>query len=449
MAKKQKKILIITNGTRGDVEPFIALAQALQASGHHVTICAPVSFKSAILTEDIPYVYMNNGLPKIVQSEGGRQIMESSASILAYIKSGVQASRLLIPSYRRQVNEAWQAAKRVNPDLIIFNHVAIYGHHIAREMHIPAIAAISSPILVPTDDVPHLLFPQLKLGRYYNRWTYWAFLKIVSLSTRRFIAQWQQRNGLSAIPHTINYYVPSVTHQQPLLVFHHYSPALSPRASDWPSNILITGWWFRRQQASNWSPPKALVAFIKKGPPPIYIGFGSMTATHKTMKRVISEIGKMLATTPWRAVIGQGWSRHDWQELLNDPATKDKIFQLDEVPHGWLFPKMAAIVHHGGAGTTAAAIRAGKPSIICPFFADQHYWARRVRDQQVGLGPLPLKKITAKKLTHALTMVISDKNMVRNTATLSKKIEKEDGVKVAVAIINNMMVNGFNAKHYQ
>ncbi|MDI9313979.1 MAG: glycosyltransferase [Hydrotalea sp.] len=459
----KKKILIITNGTRGDVDPFIGLAQGLIKRGHTPIICAPIAFKNVIMEHGIDYAYMNNGLPKIVKSEIGRSIMESSASVMRYVQSGVRVKAILRPSYRRQLDETYRAAQNTAPDLIIFNHVAIYGYHVARELHIPAMVAISSPILIPTADMAHLLFPQLswlnRFGGWYNRMTYHVFFKIVELVSFFLVREWQVENKFERHSNKIVFYKKAIHRprgdskslskavnklfNKPLTIMHHYSSALSPRAKDWGRNILITGYWFRKDKKRLWQPPKTLVDFIAKckaqGKPPIYVGFGSMTASRKTMQRVITTVGKTVEATDIRLVVGVGWSKHDWQAMaVDNPAVADRIYYLDEAPHDWLFPQMAGIMHHGGAGTTAAAFRAMKPSIICPFFADQHFWARRVRATHSGIGSISLKKINQRNLTAAFHQITTDKKMIANAKKIGAQINREDGVAVAIKLIEAM-----------
>ena len=442
---RKKKILIITNGTRGDIDPFIALGQGLIKRGHQPTICAPISFKNVITDNGIGYAYMNNGLPKIVKSEAGRSIMESSASMGRYVRSGLKMKSVLEPSYRRQLRETFRAAQELSPDLIIFNHVAIYGPHIARQLSIPAMAAVSSPILIPTGDVAHLLFPQLawlkQFGRLYNRLTYYIFFKIVELVTGYLVREWQKENKLPHHSNKIDFYKKNKRQHKPLIVMHHYSTAVSPLARDWDKNIVITGYWFRQDEKKAWQPPKDLVDFIKAGPPPIYIGFGSMTGSRKTMQQVITTIGKVLSKTGTRAVIGVGWSKHDWQAMTtnNHSAMADKIHYLDEAPHDWLFPKMAGVMHHGGAGTTAAGFRAMKPAIICPFFADQHFWARRVRATESGVAPMPLQEINEDNLTAAIKKITTDQRVIANAKKIGAQVNREDGVATAIKIIEKFM----------
>ncbi|MGI9461643.1 MAG: glycosyltransferase [Alphaproteobacteria bacterium] len=452
---RKKKILIITNGTRGDIDPFIALSRGLIKHGYRPTICAPISFKKFITEHGIGYAYMNDGLPQIVKSELGRNIMESSASVGRYVRSGLKSKSVLRPSYRQQLDETLRAASQIKPDLVIFNHVAIYAHHVVRELNLPAMVAISSPILIPTGDIAHPLFPQwkiksthrkglyYKIQRWYNYLTYRIFLLIVEWVSIFFVREWQDANQLKRHSNKIEFYHSAAWLNQPLPILHHYSPALSPRVSDWQNNIIITGYWFYKgdkiSAKKNWQPPTSLMNFIARGKPPLYIGFGSMTASHETMQRLVKTIEQMLEETSYRLVIGMGWSKHDWQKLLANQNIADKIYCIDEVPHDWLFPRMAGVIHHGGAGTTAAAFRAMKPSIICPFFADQHFWARCIAHTNSGVGPLPLKKITKSNLKTAIEKITTDRVVINHAKKIGEKINKEDGVDFTINIIKKFM----------
>jgi sterol 3beta-glucosyltransferase len=211
-----------------------------------------------------------------------------------------------------------------------------------------------------------------------------------------------------------------------------YSPVVVPKPVDWPAWNHVTGYWFL-DEPLGWQPPAELLRFLEAGPPPVYIGFGSMI--HGEPERLTRLVLEALRLSGQRGVLLTGWGGLSTHEL------PEYVFGIGAIPHAWLFPRMAAVVHHGGAGTTAAALRAGIPSIITPFVGDQVFWAERVA--QLGVGPRvgTYTKLTAEKLAAAIHIATTDRAMQARMAALSEIIREESGVDRAVALIQNYLGN--------
>src|SRR5690606_5868344 len=213
-------------------------------------------------------------------------------------------------------------------------------------------------------------------------------------------------------------------------VLYGFSRHVIPRPPDWGPNARICGYWFLEEEAG-WQPPPDLLDFLEAGPPPVYIGFGSMNtrdpeATLELVLDAVRQAGQ-------RAVLLKGWGG------ISDAQLGDDVYSVDAVPHAWLFPRMAAVVHHGGAGTTAAGLRAGVPSILIPFFADQYFWAERVRALGVGPRPIPRSRLTAARLADAIRHAVSDRAMRQNAAAFGERIRAEDGVAAAVEAFQQLV----------
>jgi UDP:flavonoid glycosyltransferase YjiC (YdhE family) len=232
-------------------------------------------------------------------------------------------------------------------------------------------------------------------------------------------------NGKTALPF-IGPYREILKGQAPILCG--YSPFVLPISEDLPAHVTVTGYWFL-DPYPGWQPDPALIEFLKLSPRPIYIGFGSMgnPAKNQITGNIIL---KALAETGQRAILSTGWSGLG----SNQPMPKN-IYLIKNTPHRWLFPQMAAIVHHGGAGTTGAALSAGVPSLIIPHFGDQYYWGRCVAELGVGPEPIVRKKLSVERLAAALSTALHDSGMWERAATLGAKISAEDGVARAVEII--------------
>jgi len=209
-------------------------------------------------------------------------------------------------------------------------------------------------------------------------------------------------------------------------ILYGFSPAVVPTPTDWPAFVHPTGYWFL-DAPRDWRPPVALSAFLAAGPPPVYVGFGSMR--NRQPQVVTALVVEALERAGQRGVLHSGW---DGLAELRLPET---IFPVDSIPHDWLFPRMAAIVHHGGAGTTAAALRAGRPAVVVPFFADQPFWARRVYELGVGPYPLPRARLTAARLADAITAAVYDPTMLERAVALGERLRAEDGVSEAVRVL--------------
>ena len=232
-------------------------------------------------------------------------------------------------------------------------------------------------------------------------------------------------NGKSSLP-LIGPYWDILKGQAPILCG--YSAAVLPPSEDLPKHVSITGYWFLDPHP-NWQPDPALTAFLNSTPRPVYIGFGSMgnSAKNKDTANIVLET---LEKSGIRAVLSAGWSG-----LGTDRRLPENVCLIKDTPHRWLFPQMAAIVHHGGAGTTGAALSAGVPSLIIPHFGDQYYWGRRVAELGVGPEPIVRKKLTAENFAGAISTALADSSMRERANNLGAKIASEDGVNQAVQVI--------------
>lgn len=204
-----------------------------------------------------------------------------------------------------------------------------------------------------------------------------------------------------------------------------FSPAVIPKPSDW-RNTHVTGYWFL-DESPDWIPPAALLDFLQQGAPPVYIGFGSMGS--RDPEATADLVLQAIERTGQRAILQSGWGG------LSKTDRPDNVFLVDSVPHSWLFSQVAAVVHHGGAGTTAAGLRAGVPNIVIPFFGDQPFWGRRIAELGVGPASIPRKQLTAERLAAAIHQVVTDRTMQQRAADLGAKIRAENGIAHVVAIV--------------
>jgi UDP:flavonoid glycosyltransferase YjiC (YdhE family) len=209
-----------------------------------------------------------------------------------------------------------------------------------------------------------------------------------------------------------------------------FSPRVIPRPPDWSANHHISGFWFLDDP--DYRPSSDLMDFLESGPPPVYIGFGSM---HDRDAAELTELVlQALDRAGQRGVLHTGWG------ALEKVRRTERVYPVGSVPHEWLFPRMAAIVHHGGAGTTGAALRAGIPSLVVPFAADQPFWGRRTAELGVGPRPIARKRLSVERLADALRVAVTDLDMRQRARELGSQLQTEDGVARAVELFEQHVV---------
>jgi sterol 3beta-glucosyltransferase len=411
-------ILITTFGTRGDIQPFIALGLGLQAAGHSVGLCTSEGYRSFVESNGLPYLHMDNAMLELAQSAIGDVPNKREAMGMIQRMSRAMSGMML---------DEWQAAQDIQPDVIIYHPKCIGSLHVAEKLGIPAVLSIPLPFYTPTRAFPVPFMANNPLGERFNRLTY-VMHRFQSAMFSGIINTFRRQTlGLPAQGRFTNALVRASG--EPVPVLYPFSPHVVPVPDDYPPHVHVTGYWFLDHD-DGWQPDPALVRFLEAGAPPVYVGFGSMPFQKGAATRTQAVLDALDATQQ-RALLARGWGGLSASDL---PAN---VMMLDTVPHDWLFPQVAAVVHHGGAGTTAAGLRAGKPTIVCPFLGDQPFWGKVVQGLGVGPAPIPIHKLTAATLTPALTATRSSA-MQANAAALGEQIRAEDGIGRAVGLIETI-----------
>jgi sterol 3beta-glucosyltransferase len=247
------------------------------------------------------------------------------------------------------------------------------------------------------------------------------------ISTRYF-SDWRAEHGLPPIPR--GHGILRDGTGRPATFLNAWSEHVAPNPPDWPANVETIGYWFLDSHP-DWTPSSDLAAFLDAGPPPVYIGFGSMASRHpeRTTRLVLDAV----SASGCRAILASGWGG------LTPGDLPDGVFRLEDAPHDGLFPRCAAVVHHGGAGTTAAGLRAGRPTVICPFFGDQPFWGRRVHELGAGPEPIPQKTLTAPKLAAAIREATETPSIRDSARDLGRKIRGENGIQRAMHHLNALI----------
>lgn len=415
-------------GSRGDVQPYIALCQGLMNEGHKCIILTHGEFKEKVESYGIGFREIGGDPRELME------LMITHGSIsYAFIREAISHFK---DWFKDLMKSSWNAMKHSEADVFIESPSSMVGIHIAEALDIPYFRAFTMPWTKTKAYPQAFLAPDQKHSGNYNAFTYVMYDRLVWFGTSKYVNKWRKHMGL---PETDL----ETLHQEDVPFLYCVSPTVLVPPLDQPNWIHTCGYWELRPSRNKKAFGDARIeAFIKKARedkvPLVYIGFGSIIvsdpeAMNQTVLDAIEQSGV-------RCVVARGWmSRstkkkdHGKDEGQGKKSLNcENVCDVDSVDHQWLFPQMDACVHHGGSGTTGASLRAGKPTIIKPFFGDQFFYGRRVEDLGVGRY---LKKLTTRGLADALRECTSNKQMIRQAAVLGEQIRHEHGVEEAIRCI--------------
>ena len=421
------RIVIVALGSRGDVEPYIALGEGLKKAGHYVRLISHQNFATLVNSHGVEFWSIESNVQDIAQSSEMSERIEKGNFLAVISQMKKEAERQAISSAQTGL----KACEGMN--MVIAGIGGLFvGISLAEKFRLPLLQAYYIPF-TPTRAFPSFLFPKLPqwLGGFSNRFSFHIMRQIIWQGFRS--TDKLMRKQVLNLPATSFWgpYKANQVHKCPIL--YGFSPSVIPPPADWSSNTHVTGHWFLDPPA-DWAPPQELVDFIDDGSPPIYIGFGSMSS--RNPQEAANLVVKALELSKQRGIILSGWGG------LQKADLPKSVFMVDSVPFSWLFPRVGAVVHHGGAGTTAYGLRAGIPSIVVPFFGDQPFWGQRVKELGIGPEPIPFRKLTVERLARAIRITLTDPTMRQNAADLGLKIQAEDGIAKAVAIISKIDMHG-------
>jgi sterol 3beta-glucosyltransferase len=419
------KIAILALGSRGDVEPYIALGKGLKQAGYFVRLISHENYEQLVTSQGLDFYPFYGNIQELMETPKMRELIERGNFLEISAYTSKESKKAAV---------AWARSGLIacaGMDLLV---AGVGGGTVAlalsEKLDIPVLRAYVFPF-TPTKAFPAILLPQSwgKLGGLFNRLTHHLFRQMMWQGARAgdTLAR-RQVLDLPAAP-LLGLEDSARSTRYPAL--YGFSPAVIPPPADW-KNTHVTGYWYA-DSAPDWTPPPELVDFLNAGKPPIYVGFGSMG--NRDPAATAELVLEAIARTGQRAIVMSGWGGLQAGELPN------YVHFVKSVPHSWLFPRMAAVIHHGGAGTTAAGLRAGVPTIIVPFFGDQPFWGQRVADLGVGVAPIPRKQLTVDRLVAAIDTVTTDRAMRQRAADLGAKIQAEDGVGNVVAIVKQIERN--------
>ena len=416
------RLTIVTVGSRGDVQPFVALGVGLRDAGHAVRIAAPRPFADLVAAHGLDFAPLAGDPRALLETEAGRSWLDSGGNGLAFARRFV---RLLGGNLEAGLDDTFAACR--GTDAVLGAVFAFGAESAAQKLGVP----YGRLLLQPFDRTR--AFQTVGVPRSFGPWhdlaTHLVAEQVLWQPVRRQLNRWRVgRLGLPPLPLLGPALVPP--ERRPPTVYG-FSPLVVPPPPDWGPRVTVAGYWPLGPEPG-WSPPPALEAFLADGEPPVSVGFGSMTA--RDPAALLRTTLDALRAAGRRGVLLAGWSGLGVR-AEDFPAD---VFLADEVPHAWLFPRCAAAVHHGGAGTTAASLRAGVPTVVVPFFADQPFWGRRVHALGVGPRPVPFRRLEAVGLAEALRGA-DDPDLRARASALGARLRAEDGVGRGVAAIERWM----------
>ncbi|MGW0838708.1 glycosyltransferase [Streptomyces sp. NPDC002787] len=399
-----RTVAIFAAGSRGDLQPCLALGRGLNRQGDVVRVLASHRYQELITQAGLEFHPLSLDPAEIIASPEGQELLAGGRSATKFVRG---MHRILEPLIARMLAEVQTGV--AGADLILTPSLSFLGLHLSQYLAVPYVVIHFQPSH-PSGAFPHPMLPAARfLGAFGNRLSFYAVDLASWMSCRRVVNRWR-RESLGLPPMSL---LGPFHHARLTPVLCAFSPVVVPRPNDWGPNVHLTGYWFHEEPF--WTPSPDLVAFLDSGPPPVYVGFGSMSSSAG------EATGRLV-----RAALRRAGLRG---VLTGDPATsEDDVLVVGDVPHSWLFPRMAAVVHHGGAGTTAAALSAGVASLVCPFFGDQPYWAERVHRLGAGPKPLPARQLTVSALTERLRAVAGNKKYGETARRLGRALNAEDGV---------------------
>ncbi len=412
-------ITIFVYGTWGDICPHVVLGMALQQAGHEVQVVASPGYEAWVRARNLGFYPLTTDVNTFAK--------ENASLMEAGIVRQLQTMRKTLSPILMQMGLEVLEATRESDVLMTVEFGVSLLFDVLRVNKLRTILINPAP-LNPTREFSSVLpsapswfpFPQ-----WYNRMSY-RLIQRIEWSTLAGARNELATKHLGLAKSKFRDFQSILTAAPSLTTV---SKHLVQRPADWPAHWQVTGYLF--DDDPDWTPPQALCDFLAAGEAPVYIGFGSMPdskpqATTRMLIDAVQQAGK-------RAVILTGWAG------LNADDLPENVYILKYAPHSWLFPRMAAVVHHGGAGTTASGFRAGVPTVIVPHNGDQPYWGRRAWQLGVGTQPIPRKKLTTDKLAAAIREATTNHEMQSRAAELGTKIAAEDGVGMAVETVQRFL----------
>ena len=406
------KISMITIGSTGDVRPYILLGRELKKRGHIISICAFRNFEATARTEGFDFIPIDRDASAFMKN-----VLSNNKGGIDYVNNIHRELKELAPVMFDAIDKAVSCS-----DIVISTYFGSFVRRVAEKYNKLFVQTHFFPMDV-NDVSPIASAKGFCLGHNYYHFTYKLGYLLINLLERYLTKKYKddyelEPNEITSSPvYTIN--------GQKFPVIYAMSRYVLPPYSEWEDNIHVVGYFFE-EKTQNYTPPQELIDFLNAGEKPIYIGFGSVMSPK--IEKYLNITLKALERTNIRAILVQGWKDFT-------PPENKNVFTIGALPHDYIFDKVKAVIHHGGAGTFAAGIKHAKPTYIVPFGGDQSFNA--LRAYELGIGPKPLKQefFTVEKMERCLNELVENDEYRINAEILSKKLADEQGIDKAIEII--------------
>jgi len=405
---------MIAIGSTGDVRPYILLGKELKRRGHDVKITAFAPFQDMAEKAGLKFHSISGDVTRMMAS-----VMKPGITGFTYLQQFESAMKDVAPLLLKDLQTSCEDAEG-----IICTFFGSTAYSIAEKNHVPCIQTQFFPMDY-NGSAPIASAPGQRLGKTWNKTTYKVGYLLISTLEKRYLNGWRKEQGMRI--RKIRFRPDYTINGHTIPVLYAMSPLLFPRPANWNEHIHMTGFW-TSQEKEEFTPSDELTHFLQNGPMPVYVGFGSMVSGDmgETLQLVLDAVEQAGV----RAILAKGWGG----ENVHVKVPK-QVYLADYVPHDWLFDHVSAVVHHGGAGTTAAGLRAGKPTLVIPFGGDQPFWGTRVRSLGCGPKPIPRDSLNVEKLAKALLDLTSTPAYKVAAEELGSRLRQENGVVTAADMI--------------
>ncbi|MEO8592222.1 MAG: glycosyltransferase [Candidatus Solibacter sp.] len=425
------RVDILAIGSRGDVQPYVALALGLRKAGFGARVVTLGGFEDLVGNRGMDHLAVGESPGAIAGTDAGRDWVKQRRSAGGFLQGFVRVAGPLI---EQGLANYWNGPRDAEA-IIVSPMGMLIGGHLAEKLGVPLIQANLAPPVLPSrydwdgrrnwkSALGGKIFPLVHDAFHLVVWTK---LRAMTNAARARVL------GLAPLPAS----GPPGIKRLPMLAG--FSSAVVTPPPDWRDGIHVTGYWFLSDN-SGWSPPNEMMNFLGSGAPPVFAGFGSTPFPQPEVATAM--VVRAIERSGNRGIVLAGGSG------LATGRLSSNVYSIDSAPHDWLFPRVCAAIHHGGAGVTGAALRAGLPSVVVPVFADQPFWGRRVHSLGVGPRPIPATKLTEDNLAEAIRATSSAEMRARATR-LGQRIRAEDGVANAVASFSRLVGRGVAAGRRQ
>ncbi|MFD5430686.1 glycosyltransferase [Kitasatospora sp. NPDC127067] len=407
------RILIATAGSRGDVAPFTGLGVRLRAAGHQVAVATHDTFAGPVRAAGLEFRPLPVDPRAELASAEGRRLLRAGTG-----PSGILQLLRLARRFMPALGEGIADATALGTDLLLTTSTtSALGQVAAEAAGIPSIGLYLQP-LSPTREFAPAVTGTRSLGRSGNLLAGHAVQAATDQLFGPAVRGLRQRLGLPPLG------VARARRNHPVL--HGFSPLVVPRPADWHPRLDVAGYWWPPERP-DWTPPDRLLDFLAAGPPPVFVGFGSLVVPDP--ERLTATVLAAARAARVRLLLQSGWS-----ELA--AGDSDSVLTIGDTPHDWLFPRTAAVVHHAGAGTTAAALRSGTPTVPVPAQLDAPFWSARLALLGVSPGPVPLRTLTPARLATALRLTLDDPRYRARARAVAAALAGEDGTAKVLAAVD-------------